>query len=312
MSRIENAFLRVDNVNRIISIEELYSGTSSIYKAEVEMENSNKKTMFLKMNAYGSVSPRQFTSEIDILKFIEGHLPTPEVLGNGIIYDNPYIITEGYVPDEENKMSAFEMGKECGSVAYEISHIGLPETDMFGRIIEINSQEVSLDEDTYHWDSFLRRYCDKKFGFIKNRNNKYFDISTVQELVDDIYEESMGIDKEPEKKLIHGDFREGNIIWGEYSIRCVLDWERSFIGHDIFLLVSTREFYTKGKSSEWSESFTQGLYDGWGGDLPTEEEERLYSKIKYLDEICGFPIWWDDDQKEKRKEEIKETLGVDS
>jgi fructosamine-3-kinase len=302
-SRIENAILRVPEITEIQNLSEVSTGMSSTYSAKVTY-NGDTQTIYLKMNAYDSISPRQFTSEIDVLRFLEDKdIPVPTVIGNGLLYDKPYFITFGMNGLSSEVDDYNQLGEEIGRYIDKISSIDVPQprNSQFGRVLEINDNNIYLQNDSPSWDDYIRRYANKRYDFIRSRDSKYFNISTVEDIVDEIERKSRDIDRNPRSSLIHNDLREDNIIWDK-EIKSILDWERTLIGHDIYFLISTRELFSKQLDD--SNEFVDGLYDGWDGSKPTSTEDRLYSLLKYLDEISGFPAWWGESERKERKEKI--------
>lgn len=168
----------------------------------------------------------------------------------------PGAVRLSYSTEPEVEADLFCLASDSGVPAPQIHYVLDPENDKLGRgfIAECVSGET-LGGKIVHGSKFskirpqLARQCGEILARIHRMKAQNLSTMTVIDQIEDLHCDYLELDcrspifelafrwlrnnattTQNEPKLVHGDFRNGNLIIGNDGIRAVLDWELTHLG----------------------------------------------------------------------------------
>jgi len=123
-------------------------------------------------------------------------------------------------------------------------------------------------ERTAEWPEFFARELADRVEALQGTRFE----AVAEEVWDYASDRLQDFDTGESPVLLHGDFGEGNVVYDGTAVSCVLDWERSFVGHPEYDLCRAEVRY---------------FLNNWGRESP--EQAMLYSGYRSVRSIAdGF------------------------
>lgn len=290
------------------SVEPIQQGFNNVI-FEVEFED---RTVVVKTR--DSSSQSRFASGVHVTSYLAAsdRVPVPEVL----LYDPSreqvpfaYVVLEHAGQNRYDEYHEMRLDRREGIVS-ELGTVlrGIHRTDR----TDASRPHYGIVGGEFTWwqvfESLLDEHLDALTGTI------FADMTTTVADARSPIRTCVPDDVVP--RLLHGDFRMGNVLFRGDDVSAVIDWEESLAGHVEFDIVNAevnlvnrfedpvanelRERFYEGYGATFDEGFVRrrrvyalcplleamSAFDIWGADLPAQErtsiENRLRSQVKTL------------------------------
>ena len=254
--------------------------------------------------AQGDYSEKRFRREPEVLRLLEKKdYPAPRLLTQDLSseeYDFIYLMMS---KEEGRNIDSFSDGEKFKNMQKTRKKQLLQNAgELLGRLHDDFRFEEYGDLENMHglevdardkWSEALRDIMEKH-SLRGLKDSRFSDLSSEAR---EYLQERLGeLDTGDKPRLVHQDFRFGNLLVEQDQVSTVLDWERAISGHREYdLFKAERNFTAKFKTEtirdEYQESFLEAyrnvleLQKGW------KNRRQTYQIVYLLEAMWTFDEW---------------------
>ena len=306
---LEERYGEVDSIR-----EDSYGRAHSVYFAKTV----SGQEVVVKA-ARGEYSEQRLRREPEVLRLLEKkEYPAPRLLTQDFSTEKHDFIYFVMSREEGENIDSFSDGKKFKNMQKSRKRNLLQDAgELLGRLHDEFSFRDYGDLENIHGLEVDSRseWSEALMDIMEKHSLKGLKDSRFSELSSEargyLQERLEELDTGDKPRLVHQDFRFGNLLVEHDQVSTVLDWERAISGHREYDLFKTErnftaKFKTESIREEYRESFLEGyrnvleLQDGW------KNRRQIYQLVYLLEAMWTFDGW-----SSNLPEEVRDRIATD-